>query len=372
MSLQPGLRLGPYEITAALGAGGMGEVYKARDTRLDRTVAVKVLPASLATDPERKERFEREARAVSALNHPNICTLYDIGHQDGVDYLVMELIEGESLESRLTKGPLPLDQVLRLGTEIADALSKAHRHGIVHRDLKPANVMLTKQGSKLLDFGLARVDAPKTQSSVSFLPTQQHSLTQAGTVLGTFQYMSPEQLEGGEADARTDIFSFGALLYEAMTGRKAFEGKSQASLISSIMTGMPPSITSLQPMTPPALERVIKTCLNKDPDERWQTAQDLAAELKWIAEGGSQIGAPAPVVSRRKSRERWAWAAAGLFAVISALTGARLLTQREAPRLPTKFAVAPPKDVKIEWPRISPDGRAVAFVGVDARNRRSI
>ncbi len=372
MSLQPGLRLGPYEITAALGAGGMGEVYKARDTRLDRTVAVKVLPASLAADPERKERFEREARAVSALNHPNICTLYDIGHQDGVDYLVMELIEGESLESRLTKGPLPLDQVLRLGTEMADALSKAHRHGIVHRDLKPANVMLTKQGSKLLDFGLARVDAPKTQSSVSFLPTQQHSLTQAGTVLGTFQYMSPEQLEGGEADARTDIFAFGALLYEAMTGRKAFEGKSQASLISSIMTGMPPSITSLQPMTPPALERVIKTCLNKDPDERWQTAQDLAAELKWIAEGGSQIGAPAPVVSRRKSRERWAWAATGLFAVISALTGARLLTQREAPRLPTKFAVAPPKDVKIEWPRISPDGRAVAFVGVDARNRRSI
>src|SRR5260221_350437 len=397
MSLQPGLRLGPYEITAALGAGGMGEVYKARDTRLDRTVAVKVLPASLATDPERKERFEREARAVSALNHPNICTLYDIGqavvsrqssvagqqspatsHQppaaggETIQFLVMELIEGESLESRLTKGPLPLDQVLRLGTEMADALSKAHRHGIVHRDLKPANVMLTKQGSKLLDFGLARVDAPKTQSSVSFLPTQQHSLTQAGTVLGTFQYMSPEQLEGGEADARTDIFAFGALLYEAMTGRKAFEGKSQASLISSIMTGMPPSITSLQPMTPPALERVIKTCLNKDPDERWQTAQDLAAELKWIAEGGSQIGAPAPVVSRRKSRERWAWAATGLFAVISALTGARLLTQREAPRLPTKFAVAPPKDVKIEWPRISPDGRAVAFVGVDARNRRSI
>jgi eukaryotic-like serine/threonine-protein kinase len=372
MTLQPGLRLGPYEIVAALGAGGMGEVYKARDTRLDRTVAIKVLPASLAADPERKERFEREARAVSALNHPNICTLYDIGHQDGVDYLVMELIEGESLETRLTKGPLPLEHVLRLGTEIADALSKAHRQGIVHRDLKPANVMLTKQGSKLLDFGLARVDAPATASSVSFLPTQQQALTQAGTVLGTFQYMSPEQLEGGEADARTDIFAFGALLYEAMTGRKAFEGKSQASLISSIMSGSPPPITSLQPMTPPALERVIKTCLNKDPDDRWQTAQDLSAELKWIAEGGSQIGAPAPVVSLRKSRERWAWAAAGLFAVISALTGARLLIQREAPRLTTKFAVAPPKDVKLEWPRISPDGRAVAFVGVDVRNRRSI
>jgi Tol biopolymer transport system component len=284
----------------------------------------------------------------------------------------MELIEGESLESRLTKGPLPLDQVLRLGSEIADALSKAHRQGIVHRDLKPGNVMLTKQGSKLLDFGLARVDVPKTASSVSFLPTQQQALTQAGTVLGTFQYMSPEQLEGGEADARTDIFAFGALLYEAMTGRKAFEGKSQASLISSIMAGSPPPITSLQPMTPPALERVITTCLKKDPDDRWQTAQDLAAELKWIAEGGSQIGAPAPVVSRRKSRERWAWAAAGVFAVTSALTGARLLTQHEAPRLPTRFSVPPPKDVRLEWPRISPDGRAVAFVGVDLRGRRSI
>jgi Tol biopolymer transport system component len=350
----------------------MGEVYKARDTRLDRTVAIKVLPASLAADPERKERFEREARAVSALNHPNICTLYDIGHQDGVDYLVMELIEGESLESRLTKGPLPLDQVLRLGSEIADALSKAHRQGIVHRDLKPGNVMLTKQGSKLLDFGLARVDVPTTASSVSFLPTQQQALTQAGAVLGTFQYMSPEQLEGLDADARTDIFAFGALLYEALTGRKAFEGKSQASLISSIMSGVPPPITSLQPMTPPALERVIKTCLNKDPDDRWQTAQDLSAELRWIAEGGSQIGAPAPVVSRRKSRERIAWAAAAVFAVVAAATSARLLLQHDAPRLPTRFAVAPPKDVKIEWPRISPDGRAVAFVGADLRGRRSI
>src|SRR5476651_1771314 len=351
MSLQPGLRLGPYEIVSPLGAGGMGEVYKARDTRLDRVVAIKVLPAALADDVERRERFEREARAVSALNHPHICTLYDIGHQDGVDYLVMELIDGESLESRLTKGPLPLDQVLRLGSEIADALSKAHRQGIVHRDLKPANVMLTRQGSKLLDFGLARVDVPvKSSSSVSFLPTQQHSLTQAGTVLGTFQYMSPEQLEGGEADARTDIFAFGALLYEAMTGRKAFDGKSQASLISSIMAGTPPPIASLQPMTPP----------------------DLAAELKWIAEGGSQIGAPAPVVSRRKSRERLAWATAALFALGAMLANVRLLTQHETPRLPTRFAIAPPKDVKIEWPRISPDGRAVAFVGADSTGRRSI
>ena len=213
MPLQAGLRLGPYEIVSPLGAGGMGEVYKARDTRLDRMVAVKVLPESLADDPERRERFEREARAVSALNHPNICTLHDIGRQDGIDYLVMELLDGESLADRLTKGPLPIDQALRLGVEIADALSKAHRQGIVHRDLKPANVMLTKVGAKLLDFGLARLDAPTTTSSVSYLPTQAKGLTQAGTVLGTFQYMSPEQLEGKEADARADIFAFGALLY---------------------------------------------------------------------------------------------------------------------------------------------------------------
>ncbi len=372
MSLAPGTRLGPYEILSPLGAGGMGEVYRAKDTRLDRSVAVKVLPAHLTANPEVRQRFEREAKAVSSLNHPNICTLHDVGHQDGIDYLVMELIEGESLADRLTKGPLPLDQVLRLGTEIADALSKAHRQGIVHRDLKPANVMLTKQGSKLLDFGLARVAAPASPSSVSFLPTQQKSLTQAGTVLGTFQYMAPEQLEGGEADARTDIFAFGALLYEAATGRKAFDGKSQASLISSIMSSSPPPIASLQPMAPPALERVVRTCLAKDPDERWQTAQDLAGELKWIAEGGSQIGAPAPVVARRKSKERWAWTAAGVLGLVAAASIGRLLTTHDAPREPTRFSIAPPNGVTLSWPRTSPDGRSVAFVGADPQGKRSI
>jgi eukaryotic-like serine/threonine-protein kinase len=374
MTLQAGSRLGPYEVLSALGAGGMGEVYRGRDTRLDRTVAIKVLPSSVAEDAERRDRFEREARAVSALNHPNICTLYDIGHQDGVDYLVMELVEGESLETRLTKGPLPLDQVLRLGTEIADALGKAHRQGIIHRDLKPANVMLTRSGSKLLDFGLARMDAPPgTSSSVSFLPTQhQKALTQAGTVLGTFQYMSPEQLEGRDADARTDIFAFGALLYEAVTGRKAFESKSQASLISAIMAGTPPPISATQPLTPPALDRVIQKCLAKDPDDRWQTAQDLSAELKWIADGGSQIGAPAPVVARRKSRERGAWIAAGVLGVISLVLGARLLTIRDVRPDPVRFSFVPPKDVALEWPRISPDGRRIAFVGVDPQGKRSI
>jgi Tol biopolymer transport system component len=374
MPLQPGLRLGPYEILSPLGAGGMGEVYKARDTRLDRTVAIKVLPVSLSDDVERRERFEREARAVSALNHPHICMLYDVGRQGGIDFLVMELVDGESLEDRLTKGPLPLADVLRLGTEIADALSKAHRQGIVHRDLKPANVMLTKTGAKLLDFGLARVDvAPATSSSVSFLPTQpQKALTQAGTVLGTFQYMSPEQLEGRDADARTDIFAFGALLYEAVTGHKAFESKSQASLISAIMAGTPAPISSVQPMTPPALERVIQKCLAKDPDDRWQTAQDLSAELKWIASGGSQIGTPAPVAARRKSRERGGWIAAGIFAVLSAALFARALMTHEAALEPIRFAFQPPKDTTLDWPRISPDGRTIAFVGADLQGKRWI
>jgi Tol biopolymer transport system component len=369
--LSSGTAVGPYEIVALIGAGGMGEVYRARDSRLGRDVALKVLPAALAGDPDRRERFEREARAASALNHPHICALYDIGHADGIDYLVMELVDGESLADRLARGPLSIDQALRLGIEIADALSRAHKQGIVHRDLKPANVMLTKQGAKLLDFGLARVDAPPSASG-SFLPTQQRPLTQAGTVLGTFQYMAPEQLEGGEADARTDIFAFGALLYEAVTGRKAFDGKSQASLISAIMAGTPPPISSLQPTTPPALDHVIRTCLAKDPDERWQTARDLGVELKWIAESGSQVGAPAPVVARRKSNERWAWTAAGVFALASAALALRLLTARDMLREPTRFSIAPPKGVTLVWPRLSPDGRTVAFVGVDQQGRRSI
>src|SRR5262249_5097577 len=326
----------------------------------------------LAGDPDRRERFEREARAASALNHPHICALYDIGRANGIDYLVMELVDGESLADRLARGPLPIEQALRVGIDIADALSKAHRQGIVHRDLKPANVMLTKQGAKLLDFGLARVEASRAASSVSVMPTQQKPLTQAGTVLGTFQYMAPEQLEGQEADARTDIFAFGALLYEAVTGRKAFDGKSQASLISSIMSGTPPPIPSLQPTTPPALERVVRTCLAKDPDERWQTAQDLAAELKWIADSGSQIGAPAPVVARRKSRERLSWIAAGLFAIVSTASIARPLTLREPAHEVTRFSIVMPRDVALQWPRLSPDGRTIAFVGIDSQNNRSI
>ena len=247
MALTGGARLGPYEILAPLGAGGMGEVYKARDTRLERTVAVKVLPSHMSASAEVRQRFEREAKTISQLSHPHICALYDVGSHEGTEYLVMELLEGETLSDRLAKGPLPLEQTLRYGVEIADALDKAHRQGIVHRDLKPGNVMLTKSGVKLLDFGLAKAMAPATpQSSLTALPTQQ-GLTQEGTILGTFQYMAPEQLEGKEADARTDIFAFGCVLYEMATGRKAFSGASQASLIGAILHTEPPSISAVQP-----------------------------------------------------------------------------------------------------------------------------
>src|SRR6058998_3510838 len=301
MSLSAGTKLGPYEIVSPLGAGGMGEVYRARDTRLERSVAIKVLPEHLSASEEGRQRFEREARTISQLSHPHICALYDVGREGETEYLVMELLEGETLSERLAKGPLPLEQTLRYGVQIADALDKAHRQGIVHRDLKPGNVMLTKSGVKLLDFGLAKtlersLDAtgreqaaagqhPMARVSLTALPTQQ-ALTQEGTILGTFQYMAPEQLEGHEADPRTDIFAFGAVLYEMLTGRKAFEGKTQASLIGAIMHGKPAPIASLQPLAPASLDRVVRKSLAKDPDERWQSAKDLGDELKWMAEAG--------------------------------------------------------------------------------------
>src|SRR5712692_10057581 len=291
MAILPGKRLGPYEILSAIGAGGMGEVYRARDTRLDRIVAIKVLPAHLADEPERRERFEREARTIASLNHPHICVLHDIGRQDGIDFLVMEYLEGETLAQRLLKGPLPLDQVLQYAVEISDALDKAHRKGVTHRDLKPGNIMLTKTGTKLLDFGLAKLKQEVAPANVplSELPTVDDPLTAKGIIVGTLQYMAPEQLEGKEVDARTDIFAFGAVVYEMATGKRAFEGKSQASVIGAILKDDPPPMSSLQPMTPPALDRTIKTCLAKDADARWQTASDLTRELKWIAEGGSQV-----------------------------------------------------------------------------------
>jgi Tol biopolymer transport system component len=291
MALTYGTRLGPHEILSAIGAGGMGEVYKARDTRLNRTVAIKVLPPHLADRSELRERFEREARTIASLNHPHICTLFDIGQQDGIDYLVMEYLEGETLAHRLLKGPLPLEQVLQFAVEISDALDKAHRKGVTHRDLKPGNIMLTKTGTKLLDFGLAKLKQEVAPANVqlSELPTETDPLTVKGTIVGTLQYMAPEQLEGKEVDARTDIFAFGAVVYEMATRKRAFEGKTQASVIGAILKDDPPPISSLQPMTPPALDRVVKRCLAKEPDDRWQSANDLTNELKWIAEGGSQV-----------------------------------------------------------------------------------
>src|SRR6202162_3963803 len=336
MPILPGRRLGPYEILSAIGAGGMGEVYKARDTRLDRTVAIKVLPVHLAEHAELRERFEREARTIASLNHPHICTLYDTGHQDGIDFLVMEYLEGETLAQRLLKGALPLEQVLQYAIEISDALDKAHRKGVTHRDLKPGNIMLTKTGTKLLDFGLAKLKQEVAPANVplSELPTAKDPLTAQGSLVGTLQYMAPEQLEGKEVAARTDIFAFGTVVYEMATGKKCFEGKSQASLIASILQIDPPPISSPQPMTPPALDRVIKRCLAKDPDERCQSAKDLTDELKWIAEGGSQVTlAPIAVVKGIRALG-WGALILGLGALILGAAIAGLATWNLKPSPP--------------------------------------
>src|SRR5713226_4315123 len=288
MLLNPGTKLGPYEIQSPLGAGGMGEVYRARDTRLERTVAIKILPAQFSSDPVRKQRFEREAKTISSLNHPHICVLHDVGHQDVIDYLVMECVEGETLAKRLEKGPLLLEQVLKFGMQIADALDKAHRSSVVHRDLKPGNIMLTPTGAKLLDFGLAKPAVPlATAATLTAAATPTTPVTQEGTILGTFQYMSPEQIEGRELDGRSDIFSLGAVLYEMLTGQRAFPGKSQLSVASAILEKEPAPISAVKPMTPPTLDHAMRRCLAKDPEERWQSAGDLARELEWVAESGA-------------------------------------------------------------------------------------
>ncbi len=339
MTLRPGVRLGPYEIVAPLGAGGMGEVYKARDTRLGRDVAVKVLPAHLSANPEVRARFEREARAISQLNHPHICSLHDIGRQDDIDYLVMEYLEGETLAARLTRGPLPVAEVLRHGIEIANALDCAHRAGIVHRDLKPGNIMLTKGGAKLMDFGLARPTrlSPVT-GAPSESPTGSRPITAEGTIVGTFQYMAPEQLEGKEADTRADIWALGCVLYEMATGKCAFEGTSQASLIAAILKEKPRPMAELQPLTPPALDRVVVRCLDKDPDERFQSARDLAFDLEGTT-GGGAVPSPLAAVDThegRRSSARLIWGI-GLAAVV--LAAVFFLAGRMTGRLqePPKF-----------------------------------
>ena len=378
MTLNAGTKLGPYEILAPIGAGGMGEVYKAKDTRLGRDVAVKVLPATLSSSAELRQRLDREAKTISALSHPHICALFDVGRENDTDYLVMEFLEGETLADRLGKGALSMDQALRIAIEIAGALDAAHRAGIIHRDLKPGNVMLTKSGVKLLDFGLAKLVEPdKSQvSQATSMPTalqQSQPLTTRGTILGTFQYMAPEQLEGGEADARSDIFAFGCVLYEMLTGQKAFTGKSQASLIGSIMSSDPPPISSIQPMIPASLDRIVKGCLAKEPEHRWSTAHDVMLQLQWIAEGGSMAGVPAPLVARRKNREKLAWAlfAAALLAAAALAVGFARRKPQPAPLV--RFDIIPPPEIAtMDVPRISPDGRLLAFDATDMEGRARI
>jgi eukaryotic-like serine/threonine-protein kinase len=369
MALTSGTKLGPYEIQSPLGAGGMGEVYRARDSRLDREVAIKVLPAEVASDPVLKQRLEREARAVSKISHPHICTLHDIGHQDGVDFLVMELVEGETLEHRLAKGPLPPEQVIRYGAQIADALSKAHKQGFTHRDLKSSNIMLTKSGAKLMDFGLAKQsDHVPVAAALREITAEQSKLTSDGMLVGTFQYMAPEQLEGKEADARTDIFALGEVLYEMLTGKPAFSGKSKASLIAAILTNDPPPITQLQPLTPPALERIIKQCLAKDPDDRWQSASDLASELKWISDNLSQTTTQ-PAMVRTLPHARIAWVVAALAVCATSTFTIVQLREKALPAPVIRSLIMPEEGTTplftgdFAGPMvISPDASAVAFI----------
>ena len=365
MNVSPGTRLGPYEIESAIGAGGMGEVFRARDTRLERTVAIKILPAIYAGDPQFRARFEREARAISQLEDPHICSLYDVGEEQGVSFIVMQYLEGETLASRLSRGALPIHEALTTSIQIASALDRAHRAGIVHRDLKPGNIMLTRSGAKLLDFGLAKAGA-SAATAATMLPTTPPALTTQGSLLGTFQYMAPEQVEGQEADARSDIFAFGAVLYEMVTGRPAFQGKTQASLIGAILRDDPTTTIEVAPMIPPALARAIKTCLAKNPDDRFQTAHDVMLHLKWVQEGGSQAGVPAPVAARRRWRERGAWVVAGVGVVAAAALAAFVLTRpTPKPRL-MRFQISSPPDViSIDTPRVSPDGQYIAFNATD-------
>ena len=392
MTLASSSRLGPYQILGALGSGGMGEVYRARDTRLDRIVAIKVLPEGAGGDPEARRRFEREARTVAALNHPHICQLYDIGCHEGTDFLVMECLEGETLAARLARGPLPLGQLLRTAVEIADALDQAHRAGIVHRDLKPGNVMLCRRGStaesegrgrdtgahaKLLDFGLAKLRPDAGPGGVA-TSTASATLTREGAIVGTLQYMAPEQLDGRAVDARADIFAFGAVLYEMATGRKAFEGKSQASVIAAILEREPPAISTLQPLTPPLLDHLVARCLAKDPDERWQTMSDVMRELKWIGDQGVRLPAASGAAARPASAWRSWITGAALMTAVALTVLAFIVGRRQTTPIETgvvRLSVLPPENVALppdEAPLVSPDGRRVAFVGQAANGVRQI
>ena len=335
-------------------------MYRARDTRLNRTVAIKVVSTSLAGRPDLHERFEREARAISKLSHPNICVLYDVGHQEGVDFLVMEYLEGETLGHRVQRGALPIEQTIGYGVEIVAALEAAHRQGVVHRDLKPGNIMLTKAGAKLMDFGLAKLTEGREPAAVSetmaasTLPTEEKSLTREGVVVGTYQYMAPEQLEGGRADARTDIFALGMVLYEMATGRPAFTGRNQAAVIAAILSSEPRPISSLQPLTPPAFDRLVKTCLAKDPEERFATAHDLRLELKWVQEAGQ----PTAAVEVSQGRfHRWLWIGASIV-LLAALALVATWWRSRSPRDQTMFFMAP-LPFSAQDMALSPNGRTL-------------
>ncbi|MDL2717174.1 MAG: protein kinase [Acidobacteriota bacterium] len=377
MTLAAGTKLGPYEILALIGAGGMGEVYRAKDTRLGRDVAVKVLPAKFAEDGEMRERFENEAQAIARLSHPNICSIFDVGSHEGTAYLVMELLEGESLAERLAKGALPAAQVLRIGRDICAALAAAHRKGIVHRDLKPANVFLSNAGTKLLDFGLARLRERFEAGALSQVATRGASpLTGAGTVLGTIPYMAPEQLEGRSTDARTDLFALGTVLFEMATGKRPFAGDSSTAVITAILTSEPPAVSSARALSPLALDRVVKTCLAKEPDERWQSAADLGRELAWIEAEGSRpreaVAASSGTLPARSGFRVLPWlvAAAALIA-----GGVALLRSRAAVKPPhrvVRFSLPPPagrafiSSVETVTLAVSPDGSRIAFVATGA------
>jgi len=372
MTIAPGTTLGPYEIRATLGAGGMGEVYRARDTRLGRDVAIKILPKEMSADPIRKQRFDLEAKTISSLNHPHICTLHDIGSQDGVDYLVMECVEGETLAKRLEKGPLPLEQVLKYGAHIADALDKAHRAGIVHRDLKPGNIMLTATGAKLLDFGLAKAAAPLLSGATLTAAMSTTPVTQEGTIVGTFQYMSPEQVEGKELDGCSDIFSLGAVLYEMLTGQKAFQGKSQLSVASAILEKEPAPISTIKPMTPPALDHVIRKCLAKTPDDRWQSAADIKHEISWISQSSAETMATMSKLPIKTVRTRTLAVALGALVLAAAsLIANFLVARRETAGPVVRATLTLPSDVALLTlgdqagaPAIARDGSNMVFAGM--------
>ena len=393
MALASGTKLGPYEIQSPLGAGGMGEVYRGTDTRLDRAVAIKVLASHLSSSPELRQRMEREGRAISSLNHPHICHLYDVGSQDGTDYLVMEFLQGETLAERLRKGAMPLNEILKIGIAIAEALAVAHRQGIVHRDLKPGNIMLTPGGAKLMDFGLAKplglqnsgagsgsVPAFTAVATLSG-PSPLSPLTTAGSIIGTIQYMSPEQIEGKEADARSDIFAFGAVLYEMAAGKRPFEGKSQISLASSILEKDPDPISALKPLTPTAFEHVVTTCLQKNPEERFQTAHDIKLELQWVATDRSAPAVVASPASPSHRRERLGWAA-GLVAAIAlgAAVGMFGFLHRPAQSVQSiRTVINPPDKTTLNLtgdtagpPVLSPDGASIAFTAAGADGKPAL